>query len=97
MGQPVNQDIVLSVIAEYTKWQFRKEGGVSMQNVLISDEKYSGKYVIIKSLDDPLIISSGSDPKAVYDEAARKGYKEFLLLFVPEKELVHIYETSVWI
>lgn len=65
-----------------------------MHNVLITDEKYSGKYVIIKGLEDPSVISSGSDPKAVYDEAIRKGFKDFLLLFVPEKELVHIYRTS---
>ncbi len=65
-----------------------------MQNVLITDEKYSGKYVIIEGLDNPSVISSGSDPKAVYDEAIRKGFREFLLLFVPEKELVHIYRAS---
>lgn len=64
-----------------------------MQNVLITDEKYSGKYVIIKGLEDPSVISSGSDPKAVYDEAMHKGFREFLLLFVPEKELVYIYRA----
>jgi len=62
-----------------------------MKNVLIADEKYSGKYVVIKGLEDPVVISSSSDPKLAYDEAIKKGFKDFLLLFVPEKELVHIY------
>ena len=64
-----------------------------MKNVLIADEKYSGQYVVIKGLDDPVVISSASDPKVAYDEAVKKGFKDFLLLFVPEKELVHIYQA----
>lgn len=62
-----------------------------MKNVLFKDEKYSGQYVAIKALDDPVVISSGEDPTSVHSEAVRKGYVDFLILFVPEKELVHIY------
>ena len=62
-----------------------------MENVLFKDEKYSGQYVAIKAIDDPIVISSGKDPTLVHSEAVRKGYVDFLILFVPEKDLVHIY------
>ncbi len=62
-----------------------------MKNVLFKDEKYSGKYVVIKSMDDPTVISSGKDPVLAHADAEGKGYVDFLLLFVPEKDLVHIY------
>lgn len=66
-----------------------------MENVLIADEKYNGKYVVIKGLSDPVVISSDIDPKVAYDAAMKKGFKDFLLLFVPEKALIHIYRISL--
>lgn len=62
-----------------------------MDNVLFKDEKYSGQYVAITTIDDPVVISSGKDPALVHTEAVNKGYVDFLILFVSEKELVRIY------
>lgn len=62
-----------------------------MENVLFKNEKYSGQYVAIKDVDNPEVISSGKDPVPVHEEAVKKGYVDFLLLFVPEKGLAHIY------
>lgn len=65
--------------------------GENMNNALFKDEKYSGQYVAVKSIDEPVVITSGKDPVSVHSEASRKGYVDFLILFVPEKDLVHIY------
>ena len=62
-----------------------------MKNVLFKDEKFSGQYVAVKDLDNPIVISNGKDLSVVHAEALKKGYVDFLLLFVPEKDLVHIY------
>jgi len=62
-----------------------------MNNALFKDEKYSGQYVAVKSIEDPVVISNGKDPILVHSEALSKGYIDFLILFVPEKDLVHIY------
>ena len=62
-----------------------------MKNVLFKDDRYSGQYVAVKDINDPVVISSGKDPIIVHAEANRKGYVDFLLLFVPEKDQVQIY------
>jgi hypothetical protein len=62
-----------------------------MGQVLIKDIKYSGQYVVIKDLNDSTIITHGDDPKTIYEEAVKKGFLEPIILFVPNKDMVHIY------
>ncbi|MFC1496045.1 DUF5678 domain-containing protein [Candidatus Margulisiibacteriota bacterium] len=62
-----------------------------MDNVLIKDKNLNGKYVVIKDTNDPEVISSGDDPKIVYEEAIKKGYNEPVILFVPKDDIVQIY------
>ena len=62
-----------------------------MEQVLINSEKYNWRYVAMKSFEDHTIIGSGEDPESALKEAAAKGYESPVLLYVPEKEVVHIY------
>ena len=51
-----------------------------MQDALIADEKYSGKYVIIEGLDNPSVISSGSDPNKVRGQQSQGTHNVTLSL-----------------
>lgn len=62
-----------------------------MTQVLVKDNTLAGKYIAIVSMEDPFIISSGLDPKEVYDEALRKGYPQPLIVYIPEKNMAQIY------
>ena len=62
-----------------------------MEQVLIKEEKYCGKYIAIKELKQPVVIASGKDPKEVYEEAVKKGCAEPIIVFVPLKDMVQIY------
>lgn len=43
-----------------------------MPEVLIKEEKFSGKFVAIRDMKNPEVISSGKDPKEVYEKAVKK-------------------------
>jgi len=62
-----------------------------MEQVLLKEVKYSGQYVAIKDINDPVVIASGDDPQKIYEEAARKGYSEPVILYIPAKDMVQIY------
>ena len=61
-------------------------------HVLIRDgDKYGGQYVATSSFTDKEVISHGSDPIDVFNEAKEKGVKEPVVFYVPEKDIVQIY------
>lgn len=62
-----------------------------MARVLVKTDKYNGQYVAMKSFDDHTIVGSGKDPKTALKKAASKGVKDPVLVYIPEKEMVHIY------
>jgi hypothetical protein len=62
-----------------------------MERVLVKTDEYNGRYVAMKSFDDHTIVGVGDDPETALKDAISKGYKEPVLLYIPEKELVHIY------
>ncbi len=62
-----------------------------MEKVMVNTDKYNGRYVAMKSFDDHTIIGVGDDPETAIKDAKLKGCKEPVLLYIPEKELVHIY------
>jgi hypothetical protein len=63
-----------------------------MERVLLSDgEKYGGQYVATRSFEDKKVISHGSEPSQVFNEARKKGVKEPVVFYVPEKDMVQIY------
>jgi hypothetical protein len=62
-----------------------------MARVLVNSDKYNGQYVAIKSAEDNTIISSGNTPEEALNKAKEKGIINPFLLYVPDKDLVHIY------
>lgn len=62
-----------------------------MGNVLVKDEKYSGRFIALKDFNDNTVIVDGKNPKEVLDKAISKGYQNPVILFVPIKDMVQIY------
>ena len=58
---------------------------------LVKEKKYNGQYVAVKSADDDTVISSGDHVREVYKKAAKKGYKDPWIIYVPKKDIVQIY------
>jgi len=47
--------------------------------------------VAMKSVEDNTIVGVGDDSERALREAEEKGFKNPVLLYIPEKDLVHIY------
>jgi hypothetical protein len=62
-----------------------------MDKVLVDTEEFNGRYVAMKSFDDKTIVGVGDDPEKALKDAELKGHKNPVLLYVPEKDTVHIY------
>lgn len=62
-----------------------------MEKVLVNTDEYNGRYVAMKSFDDPTVVGVGDDPEAALKDAESKGYGDPVFLYIPEKESVHIY------
>ena len=62
-----------------------------MSNVLIKGNKYQGQYVALKDFDNPVVIAHGIDPQKVHKQAVKKGYKEPVIMHVPDKNMAQIY------
>jgi hypothetical protein len=60
-------------------------------NVLVTNKKYSGKYVALKSFFDKHVVASGNDPVKVVASAKKKGYLESVILFVPGNDTIHVF------
>ena len=62
-----------------------------MERVLVNSNEYNGKYVAMVSAEDNTILGSGNTPEKALDEARKKSVQAPFLLYVPDKDLVHIY------
>jgi len=62
-----------------------------MDNILVKEEKYHGRYVALKDFNDSTIISDGKDPKEAFENAVKKGVLEPVILYIPVKGMVQIY------
>ena len=62
-----------------------------MEKILVTTDEFNGRYVAMKSFEDNAIIGVGDDPEKALKEAEAKGFKNPVLLYIPEKDLVHIY------
>ena len=62
-----------------------------MKQTLIKERKYNGRYVAIKDFNDSVVIADGENPNEVYKSAVKKGYPDPVVLYVPLKDMVHIY------
>ena len=59
--------------------------------MLVDDKKYIGKYVALGSFRDKTVVASGTQPADVISSANQQGYHNPVVVFVPEKETIHIY------
>ncbi len=67
---------------------------------LIKDgEKYGGNYVATRSFKDRSVVSYGTDPIKVFDEAKKKGVKDPVVIYVPKRGKLQffnlLYKTSL--
>lgn len=62
-----------------------------MEKILVATNEFNGCYVAMKSVDDNTIVGFGEDPEKALKDAEAKGIMEPVLLYIPEKDLVHIY------
>jgi len=63
-----------------------------VDNVLLKNgEKYHGQYVATKSFKDNKVVSYGSDPSKVFNEAKEKGVKAPVVFYIPKEGMVQIY------
>jgi hypothetical protein len=64
------------------------------ENVFVSTDEYNGQYVAMKSFDDHTVVGSGDDPEKAMQEAKKKGFTDPVLIFISERDMVHIYASS---
>jgi hypothetical protein len=62
-----------------------------MEQILIKNAKYNGRYIAIKDLSNKRVIAYGKDPKEAYNGAVRKGHRNPLILYIPTKGMAQIY------
>lgn len=62
-----------------------------MEKVLVTTDEFNGRYVAMKNFDDNTIVGVGDDPEEALRDAEAKGFKNPILLYIPEKDIVHIY------
>lgn len=62
-----------------------------MEKILVNTDKYDGQYVALMSADDNTVVGWGNTPEESLNEARKKGIRSPFLLYVPIKDLVHIY------
>lgn len=58
---------------------------------LVSNTKYKGKFVALKSFSENIVVASGISPKAVMARANKKGIECPVIVFVPEKNTTHVF------
>jgi hypothetical protein len=68
--------------------------GGPMEKILVTTDEFNGRYVAMKSVEDNTIVGVGENPEKALKDAEAKGFKEPVLLFIPERELVHIYQCQ---
>ncbi len=59
--------------------------------ILISAEKYRGRYVALNSFNSRKVVASGVEPACVYKKAEGKGIKSPVIFYIPEKNMTQIY------
>ena len=68
------------------------EKKMKSSNVLIKDgEQYAGKYVAFKSFSDRNVVCTGRNMASAFNNARKLGVKEPVVVFIPKKDMIHIY------
>lgn len=61
-----------------------------MERILVTTDEFNGRYVAMKNVEDNTIVGVGEGPEKALKDAESKGFKNPVLLYIPEKDLVHI-------
>jgi len=61
------------------------------EHVLVTDDKYDGKFVALRSLVDREVVASGDDPVEVMDAAKRQGVESPVVFHVPDDDMTFVY------
>ncbi|MEJ2355194.1 MAG: DUF5678 domain-containing protein [candidate division WOR-3 bacterium] len=62
-----------------------------MEKILLNTHEYDGKYVALKSIEDNSVVGFGKSPKTALKAAKEKGIQNPYIIYIPDKEVVHIY------
>lgn len=62
-----------------------------MEKILVTTNEYNRRYVAMRSFDDNTIVGVGDDPEKALKDAEMKGFKDTVILYIPEEDVVHIY------
>ena len=62
-----------------------------MEQVLIKEKRFEGKYVALEDIDHPLPIADGKSPEEVYESAVKKGFAHPLIIYIPLHGMIQIY------
>jgi len=65
-----------------------------MEKILVNSNKYDGQYVAMVSAEDNTLVGAGNTPEEALNEARKKGIEKPFLLYIPDKDLVHIYHVN---
>lgn len=65
-----------------------------MNKPLVESIEYYGKYVALKSIDNNEIVGVGDTPQIAINEAAKKGFSNPLIVYIPEKDVDQIYDIG---
>lgn len=60
-------------------------------SVIITEDKYVGKYVALKNFNDFKVCGSGDTPDKAYEQGVKNGCDDPVIIFVPLKELTYLY------
>ncbi len=62
-----------------------------MIQVLMENSSFNGVYVALKSFSDHSVVGSGATPQEALIQSEKKGCKDPVITFVPNKDMVQIY------
>lgn len=65
-----------------------------MEKILVNSDKYDSQYIAIISTEDNTVVGSGNTPGEALKEAKKKGVESPFILYVPDKDIAHIYHVG---
>jgi len=61
------------------------------QVMINNGEKYCGRYVATKSFKHKTVVAWGKSFASAHSKAKKKGIKNPVVFYIPQKNMVHIY------
>jgi len=58
------------------------------------DKKYQEKYVVFESFNSKNIVAYDEDPVEAMKKARKKGFKNPVIMYVPDENISELYEFS---